>query len=159
MKVGKRILGCAPKYLARQKGESMKKFALTALAILFLAMAASGSNGISALIDSSSGIEITQVKNMGLSAANAKKSIIEVRWTVQSQPGMALKSFDVAIEVSYADGAVEKSKSTVNGSSRNARFEVPTLHSSPGLAAAEMKNFKINITASYTETATKQGSF
>lgn len=137
----------------------MKKLALTALAILILAMAASGSYRISDPIDSSSGIEITQVKNMGLSAANAKKSIIEVRWIVQSQPGMALKAFELSIEVIYADGATEKAKSTVSGSSRNARFEVPTLHTSPGLAAAEMKNFKINITASYTETASKQGSF
>lgn len=158
MKVGKRFLGCALKYLVRRKGERMKKLVLTTLLILAFALAANGSNAISTPIDSS-GIEITQVKNVGLSAANAKRSIIEVRWTVRPQTGMAVKSFDLALEVSYADGAIEKFKNTVNGASSNARFEVPTLHASPGLAPAEMKNFKINITASYTETATKQGSF
>lgn len=136
----------------------MKRLA-SALIIMTFALVVSSSSSKSAPIDSSTGIEITEVRNLGLSAANAKKSVIEVRWTARAQPGQALKSFDLALEVIYADGATEKARTSVNGASRNARFEVPTLHTSPGIAAAEMKNFRINITASYTETASKQGSF
>jgi len=128
------------------------------LLILIFALVAYGSDTSSSPVDTA-GIEITQVKNLGLSAANAKKSVIEVRWTVRLQSDASLKSFEIALEVRYADGAIEKIKSSASGSSRNARFEVPTLHASPGLAAAEMKDFKINIIANYTETASKQGSF
>jgi hypothetical protein len=107
----------------------------------------------------SSLIEITEVKNVGLSASNESKSVIQALWSVNAQPGRNIKSFDLTLEVSYADGAVEKFRSTVQGSERKTRFEVPTLHVSSGRPGAELRSFKANITANFSETASKQGNF
>ncbi|MCI0490611.1 MAG: hypothetical protein L0229_28800 [Blastocatellia bacterium] len=106
-----------------------------------------------------SGVEITEVKNVGISAANESKSIIQVSWTARLAPDAAVKSFDVNIEVIYADGAIERARTSVNGRARNARLEVPTLHKAAAGPAAEMKSFKVSVTATLSETATRQGSF
>jgi hypothetical protein len=104
-------------------------------------------------------IDITEVKNVGLSANNESKSVIQALWSVNTQPGTTIKSFELNLEVTYADGAVEKFKSTAQGSERKTRFEVPTLHVSAGRPGAELKGFKTNITANFTETVSKQGNF
>lgn len=104
-------------------------------------------------------IEITEVKNVGLSAINESKSVIQALWSVNAQPGRTIKSFELILEVTYADGAVEKFKATASGTERKTRFEVPTLHVSVGRPGAELRGFKTNITANFTETVTKQGNF
>jgi hypothetical protein len=104
-------------------------------------------------------VEIAEVKNVGLSAGNDAKSIIQAQWSVNAQPGMNIKSFELILEVTYADGAVEKFRGSANGAERKARFEVPTLHVSAGRPGAELRSFKANITANFTETVTKQGNF
>jgi hypothetical protein len=104
-------------------------------------------------------IEITEVKNVGLSAINESKSVIQALWSVSAQPGRTIKSFELNLEVTYADGAVEKFKATVSGTERKTRFEVPTLHVSAGRPGAELRGFKAFITANFTETVSKQGNF
>ena len=104
-------------------------------------------------------IEITEVKNVGLLASNDTKSVIQALWSVNAQPGTNIKSFELILEVTYADGAVEKVKTTANGTDRKARFEVPTLHVSAGRPGAKLRGFTANITANFTETAIKQGNF
>jgi hypothetical protein len=104
-------------------------------------------------------VDLVEVKNVGVSASNESNSIIQVRWNATAQPQTAIKSFDLNLEVTYADGAVERAKTSVDGKARSARFEVPTLHRAAGRNASEMKSFKINITATVLETFTKQGNF
>ena len=104
-------------------------------------------------------IEITEVKNVGLSAINDSKSVIQALWSVHAQPGRNIKSFELNLEVTYADGAVEKLRATAPGSERKVRMEVPTLHVSAGRPGAELKSFKANITANFTETVSIQGRF
>lgn len=106
-----------------------------------------------------SGIEINEVKNIGISAANESRSIIQVKWTAKLAPDASIKSFDVNIEVIYADGAIEKARTSVSGRERSSRLEVPTLHKSAGSPAADMKRFRVSVTATLSETATLQGSF
>src|SRR5262245_23602634 len=103
-------------------------------------------------------IEIIEVKNVGLSAINEAKSIIQVRWEGRYPQGTSVKSFDVSLEVQYADNTKERAKTTVSGSTSSTRFEVPTLHLSPGRPGAEMRSFDATVTANFTETATKQGN-
>ena len=105
-----------------------------------------------------SSIDIFEVKNVGLSAANDSKSVIQVNWAAKLPSGSSVKSFDVSLEVQYADRTKEKLKNTVNGSANSARFEVPTLHISPGRPAAELRTFEATVTANFSETATKQGN-
>jgi hypothetical protein len=103
-------------------------------------------------------VDIVEVKNVGVSAADHAKSIIQIRWTAQNPQGGTIKSFDLTLEVAYADGARERLKATVNGAERNARFEVPTVHITAGRPAAELKQFTATIIANATETTTKQGN-
>jgi hypothetical protein len=104
-------------------------------------------------------VEITEVKNIGLSASSDAKSILQVVWSVNPQPGLLIRSFDLALDITYADGAVERVKSQANGADRRTRFEVPTLHRSAGRPGAELRSYKADITALYTETVTRQGNF
>jgi hypothetical protein len=128
---------------------------LIALALLFTSTAQTAARSLTR----ASVVEITEVKNVGLSAGNDTKSIIQVGWSVNAQPNLSIKSLELVLEVTYADGVVEKFRSSASGSTRQARFEVPTLHVSIGRPGAELRSFKANITANFTETATKQGNF
>jgi len=101
-------------------------------------------------------IEITEIKNMGVSALKETHSIIQVSWTAQGAPELKHVSFELSLEVTYADGFIEHSQAKAPGSARTGRFEVPTLHRSGNQPAAEMKSFKASITANYSETTTKQ---
>jgi hypothetical protein len=103
-------------------------------------------------------IEIVEVRNLGISAANDAKSVIQVEWAARLPPEATVKSFDVSLEVRYADRTSEKIKSTVSASTASARFEVPTIHLSPGRPGAEMRSFEASVTANFSETATKRGS-
>ena len=123
-------------------------FAIIALMISALGLTHAGTV-------STAGIEIVEVKNVGVSASDESKSVIQLKWKADTDA----KTFDVAIEVGYADGAVQRARNSVSGSARSARFEVPTSHFTPGRPGAELKSFKASVTASITETATRQGSF
>ena len=103
-------------------------------------------------------IEITEIKNMGVSALKETHSIVQVSWTAQGGPELKPVSFELFLEVTYADGFVEKSQAKAAGNARTGRFEIPTLHRAGNQPAAEMKSFKASITANYSETATKQVS-
>jgi hypothetical protein len=103
-------------------------------------------------------IEIAEVKNVGTSAGDNSKSIIQIKWLAEVQPGTTIKSFDIFLEVTYADGAIEKVKTTANGSARSVRFELLTVHLVAGRAAAELRGFKASVTANTAETTTKTGS-
>jgi hypothetical protein len=121
-------------------------------ALLVLSLLATGVSG------SAGRIEITEIKNVGVSAARETHSIIQVSWTAQTTSDSRIVSFELQLEVTYADGKVEPLQAKAGGSARSTRFEVPTLHRGAGRPAAEMRSFKVSITTNYSETATKQGS-
>jgi len=104
-------------------------------------------------------IEITEIKNAGVSAARETHSIVQVSWATPGAPDVKVSSFELLLEVTYADGFVERSPGKAAGSARSTRFEVPTMHRTPGQPAAEMKSFKVSITANYSATTTRQGLF
>jgi len=101
-------------------------------------------------------LEITEIKNAGVSAARETHSIVQVSWATPSTFDGKISSFELLLEVTYADGFVEKAPAKSPGSARTTRFEVPTLHRRPNQPAAEMKSFRISITANSSETTTKQ---
>lgn len=101
-------------------------------------------------------VEITEIKNLGTSALKETHSIVQVSWSTASGAELTNVSFELSLEVSYADGFVEKAQARAAGGVRTNRFEVPTLHRSVNQPAAEIKSFKVVITANYSETTTKQ---
>ncbi|MBI3653497.1 MAG: hypothetical protein HY231_20905 [Acidobacteria bacterium] len=108
---------------------------------------------------SASLVDLTEVKNLGVSASNESKSILQMQWAVNAQPPLSIKSFDAVLEVAYADGTIERFKTSASSTDRKARFEVPTLHLVPGRLRAELRSFKAALTANFTETTIKQGNF
>lgn len=101
-------------------------------------------------------IQITELRIAGVSAAKETHSIVQVSWTTQGAPEVKVSSFELLLEITYADGFVDKSPAKTAGNVRSSRFEVPTLHRFANQPAAEMKSFKVSITANSSETTTKQ---
>ncbi len=130
--------------------KTIKHFLMLALLVMSLLAA-----GVRA---SAGQVEITEIRNMGVSALKETHSIVQLSWTAQGAPELKHVSFDLYLEVTYADGFVERSQAKAAGSARTGRFEIPTLHRAGNQPAAEMKSFKASITANYSETTTKQVS-
>jgi hypothetical protein len=140
----------------------MKDFSLKGWVIICLLLsmlpAAHGNTDARALV-SAAQIEITEIKNVGVSAANETMSIIQVSWVTPGAAEIKIEHFDLQLEVTYADGDTERAAAKAEGRARRTRFEVHTLHRAPGRPAAELKSFKISITVNGGETITKQGAF
>ena len=71
-------------------------------------------------------VEVVEVKDLGVSASDDSKSIIEVRWRVNSTVNAAT-SFNLTLSVTYADGATRDELKKVDGKTVSARFEVPSV--------------------------------
>jgi hypothetical protein len=123
--------------------------------LLLLICAAAHSQAQRMFVQLGSQVEIIEVKNIGVSAANETKSIIEIRWQTNFAPNTNVKSFDLKLEVTYADGAVVTAQSSASGTARSGRVEVPTTHTSLSGQSAAMKSFRTSVTTTFTETTTK----
>jgi hypothetical protein len=135
--------------------------ALRPIVIIFLSLLIGGAEGTEAMRTRSPvgpQVEIREVRNVGVSAARETHSIIQISWSTGEGPDVKIVSFDLLLEVTYADGFIEKATAKMQPGTRDNRFEVPSVHRSPNKPAAEMKSFKVTITASYSETTTKQVS-
>ncbi|HRH42202.1 MAG TPA: hypothetical protein PKY82_11295 [Pyrinomonadaceae bacterium] len=91
-------------------------------------------------------VEVTQVKEIGLSDSDETKSVIEVKWCVNQAIQPTHSAFNVTVEVIYADGAIlifdEQAKNQV----RSTQIEVPTLHIYRGKKPAIIKQIKAFVT-------------
>jgi len=141
----------------RRKESPVTKFKFLSL-LLVLACGAEISSAHPLRSNVGSQIEITEIKNAGVSAAKETHSIVQVSWTMQGGSDVKISGFELLLEVTYADGYVEKSPARATGNIRSNRFEVPTLHRTGTQPAAEMKSFKVSITTNYSETATRRVS-
>ncbi len=101
-------------------------------------------------------IEIKTVKNVGVSATDETKSIIEVRWETTPLQDTNIKSFNIKLEVIYANRQSVTKQFSVGGTVRNGRTEIATVHTSSGRPPAMIKAIKTSISTSETETVTKQ---
>jgi|GEM_PF-2398284 len=101
-------------------------------------------------------VEIKTVKILGVSATDETKSIIEVRWETIPLQDPKIKSFDIKLEVIYANGQSVTKQFSVGGTARNGRTEIATVHTSSGRPPAMIKAIKTSISTSETETVTKQ---
>ena len=91
-------------------------------------------------------VEVTQVKEIGLSDADETKSVIEVKWCVRSTLQPNHSAFNVTVEVIYADGAILIFDEQAENSARSTQIEVPTLHIYRGKKPAIIKQIKAFVT-------------
>jgi hypothetical protein len=91
-------------------------------------------------------VEVTDVKEIGLSDSDETKSVIEIKWKVNPslQPNHSI--FNVTLEVVYADGAILIFDEQVEKQARSTQIEVPALHIFRGKKPAIIKQIKAFIT-------------
>ena len=91
-------------------------------------------------------VEVVEVKDLGVSASDDSKSIIEVRWRVNSTVNAAT-SFNLTLSVTYADGATRDELKKVDGKTVSAQFEVPSVKVSKGKPPAFIKKMNAVVIA------------
>jgi hypothetical protein len=87
-------------------------------------------------------VEVTEVKDLGLSDSDETKSVIEVKWCINPTLQPSHSAFNVTLEITYADGAVLIFDKQVESSARSSQIEVPTLHIYRGKKPAIIKRTK-----------------
>ena len=92
-------------------------------------------------------VEVTEVKELGLSDSDETKSVIEIKWRVNPTLQTNHSDFNVTLEITYADGAVLLFDEQAEKNARSAQIEVPTLHIYRGKKAAIIKHIKAFVTA------------
>jgi hypothetical protein len=91
-------------------------------------------------------VEVVGVKDLGVSANDDSKSIIEVRWRVN--PALnSVASFNLTLIVSYADGTTIDQVKKTDEKTVSARFEVPSVKVSKGKQPAFIKKMNAVVTA------------
>lgn len=91
-------------------------------------------------------VEVTEIKEVGLSDSDETKSVIEIQWSVKPtlQPNHTV--FNVTLEVVYADGAILLFDEQAQSQARSTRIEVPALHIYRGKKPAIIKQIKAFVT-------------
>ena len=91
-------------------------------------------------------VEVTQVKEIGLSDSDETKSVIEVKWCVRSTLQPNHSTFNVTVEIIYADSAILIFDEQATSQARSTQIEVPTLHIYRGKKPAIIKQIKAFVT-------------
>ena len=121
-----------------------EKIIFVSLITLFLVAANQISVNAKNLTDAP--VEVVEVKDLGVSVSDDSKSIIEVRWRVNSTVNAAT-SFNLTLSVIYADGATRDELKKVDGKTISAQFEVPSVKVSKGKPPAFIKKMNAVVIA------------
>ncbi len=92
-------------------------------------------------------VEVTEVRDLGLSDRDELKSLIQVSWSIDSIRKERIKSFNLLLSVRYADGTSISEKRTVEKTALSARVEVPSVKTLGNRPAAFIKNIDARVTA------------
>ncbi len=92
-------------------------------------------------------VEVTEVRDLGLSDRDELKSLIEVSWRIDSAQKEKIVSFNLLLSVTYADGTAITEKRTVEKSALSARVEVPSVKTFGSRPAAFIKRMDAKVTA------------
>lgn len=92
-------------------------------------------------------VEVVEVKDLGLSDRDESKSIIEVRWSVNSVQKEKIVSFNLVLSVVYADGTAINEKRKVEGTALSARVEVSSVKTFSGRPSAFIKKIDARVFA------------
>ena len=92
-------------------------------------------------------VEVLEVKDLGISANDDSKSIIEVRWRVNPTLVANVATFNLVLSITYADGTTTNIKRQTDGKSLSMRVEVSSVNISKGKSAAFIKKMNATVTA------------
>ncbi len=114
--------------------------------LLILVMAAANLTDVGAQASTDVPVEVTEVRDLGVSANDDSKSIIEVKWRVGPTIS-AVTSFNLTLSITYADGTILNEQKKSDGKSASARFEVSSAKVSKGKPPAFIKKMNAVVTA------------
>ncbi len=127
----------------------MKKSRLIILSQIVLSLAAAAATSVSAkagtIMDAP--VEVIEVKEIGISAADETKSVIEVRWRTNLALNTDVGSFKLILSVTYADGTTLILTGNAGAESELAQIEVPSARTSKRSPPAFIKNLKAVVVA------------
>lgn len=120
---------------------------LKILSLIILVLAFANQAIINAVETADSPVEVLEVKDLGISANDDSKSIIEVRWRVNPTLVANVASFNLVLSVTYADGTTTTIKRQTDGKSLSMRVEVSSVNISKGKPAAFIKKMNAVVIA------------
>ena len=97
-------------------------------------------------------VEVVEVKDLGLSDRDESKSVIEVRWSVDSVQKEKIVSFNLVLSVTYADGTTISERRNVEKHLRVARVEVASVKTFGGRPSAFIKKLDAKVTAVFLKS-------
>jgi hypothetical protein len=98
-------------------------------------------------------VEVTEIKNLGISDADETKCVIEIQWKINPALHPNHSVFNITLEIIYADEAILIFDEQAANSSRSAQIEVPALHLFRGGKPAIIKEIKGFITTEVTQAS------
>ncbi len=125
----------------------MMRSALKILSLTVLVLAIASQATVNAAETADSPAEVLEVKDLGISANDDSKSIIEVRWRVNPALVADVASFNLVLFVTYADGTTTSIKRQTDGKSLSMRVEVSSVNISKGRPPASIKKMNALVTA------------
>lgn len=95
-------------------------------------------------------MEVTEVKDLGLSDRDELKSVIEVRWRVNALNAESIASFNLTLSATYADGTIIVEKRRIERNALFARIEIPSVKTNSGKPAAFIKRLNAKVSAVFS---------
>jgi hypothetical protein len=92
-------------------------------------------------------VEVTEVRDVGLSDRDELKSLIEVSWRIDPQQQAKIASFNLLLSITYADGTAITERRTVDKSALSVKVEVPSVKTIGRRPPAFIKNINAKVTA------------
>ncbi len=120
---------------------------LKILSLIILVLAFASQAKINAAETADFSVEVLEIKDLGISANDDSKSIVEVRWRVNPTLVANVASFNLVLSVTYADGTTTYIKRQTDGKSLSMRVEVSSVNISKGKSTAFIKKLNATVTA------------
>ncbi|MCY7345643.1 MAG: hypothetical protein LH614_05415 [Pyrinomonadaceae bacterium] len=96
-------------------------------------------------------VEVTEVKDLGLSDRDESKSVIEVRWQTGSVQKEKISAFNVTLSVTYADGTTISERRTIEKNALSTRIEIPSVKFFGGRNSAFIKLMNARVFAVFSK--------
>ncbi len=92
-------------------------------------------------------VEVTEVRDLGLSDRDELKSLIEVSWRFDPHQQQSISSFNLFLSVTYADGTAITEKHRVEKTALSVKVEVPSVKTLGRRPPAFIKKIDARVTA------------
>lgn len=96
-------------------------------------------------------VEVTEVKDLGLSDRDELKSVIEVCWRVGSLETENIAAFNLVLSAIYADGTTIVEKRKIEKNALSARIEIPSVTTFGGRPAAFIKRLNARVSVVFSK--------